>query len=232
MRGLRSTSQSPPPLWVGIIKDVTVSDDAPGWDAITAAMEGLYPDQTTPAAHLGSDLHARVVFGGPEAVDGFSCYRAVRPVEHWHWVTYGLSALYDKPEGEDSEWSGWGYEMTMRAAPVAGRQEPDDWPVRMLRGLANYAHSEGIVFQPQRCIRLGVRRPDGQPAEIVGFGFYEDPLLPTIATPHGKVDFVELVGLTAPEMTVWKEQGPDVLFDLAGQPWRSAFNDPLRGSFV
>ena len=87
------------------------TDEAPGWDAITAAMERLYPGQEKPP-HLGTDFHARVVFGGPEVIDGFSAYAATEPVPHWHWVTYGLTELYAK-ESDDPEWSGYGFELTM-----------------------------------------------------------------------------------------------------------------------
>ncbi len=61
-----------------------IDDSSPGWEAITATLESLYPGQEprhvgyTPGLNLGSGLQ------------GCSAYRAV---DHWHFVTYGLTDM-------------------------------------------------------------------------------------------------------------------------------------------
>ena len=64
---------------------------------------------------------------------------ARQPTPHWHWVTYGLTALYDKPENEDPDWSGWGFELTMRGPVYPREVEEVQWPMTILRGLGNHA---------------------------------------------------------------------------------------------
>jgi hypothetical protein len=83
-----------------------VDDEAPGWDAITAHVERSYPGQTP--SHRAM---AGTVFGSP--LDGLSAYRGP---SWWYVVTYGLTELFTK-ESEETEWSGWGYELTMPGAP-------------------------------------------------------------------------------------------------------------------
>ena len=73
-------------------------DLAPGWDAITAALERLYPGQEP--RHYGAARRRRL--GGPDPIDGLSAYMRLEPVPHWHIVTYGFSELYEK-ESDDLE---------------------------------------------------------------------------------------------------------------------------------
>src|SRR5262245_58672455 len=95
-------------------------DFAPGWHAIDAACERLYPDQTEPL-HVASAPHPPI---GEGLIYGISAYRAKDPA-HWHFVTYGFSELYAK-ESDDPEVSGWGFELTFRLA--RGREElPPNW---------------------------------------------------------------------------------------------------------
>src|SRR3712207_6048111 len=93
-------------------------DEAPGWEAIEAVFARLYPGQAP--RHWGTVMAQRVQFGGPEALDGVSAYAADEPAPHWHWVTFGLTELYSKV-GDDPDWSGWGFELTMRVP-----RGPDD----------------------------------------------------------------------------------------------------------
>lgn len=42
----------------------------------------------------------------------------IAPKAIWHLVTYGLTELYEK-ESDDAGRSGWGYELTIRVAPLS-----------------------------------------------------------------------------------------------------------------
>ena len=53
------------------------------------------------------------MLGGNDPLDGISVYTAKEPIEHWHFVTYGFSELYEKETG-DPENSGFGFELTFR----------------------------------------------------------------------------------------------------------------------
>ncbi|CAH0435449.1 MULTISPECIES: suppressor of fused domain protein [Clostridium] len=51
---------------------------------------------------------------GIRPLDGISIYDAG---EYYHFVTYGLSELYEK-ECEDKEYSGYGFEFTLKLKKI------------------------------------------------------------------------------------------------------------------
>lgn len=69
---------------------MTDTVDVPGWDAINAECDRIYPDQKDPK-HYGTLIKWR--FGGNAPLDGISIYDGG---DYWHFVTYGLSELYKK----------------------------------------------------------------------------------------------------------------------------------------
>lgn len=67
-----------------------------GWDAITQEYERVYPGQGNPK-HYGTLISWRL--RGNDPLDGISIYDGG---DYWHFVTYGLSELYEK-ESENLE---------------------------------------------------------------------------------------------------------------------------------
>jgi hypothetical protein len=80
---------------------------ADGWDAIDEEAKRIYPGQDNPK-HYAALIKWRL--GGPDPLDGISVYDGG---DYWHFVTYGLSELYEK-ESENKEWSGYGMEFTFK----------------------------------------------------------------------------------------------------------------------
>ena len=78
-----------------------------GWDAITNECNRIYPNQENPK-HYGTLISWK--FGGNDPLDGISIYDGGN---YWHFVTYGLSELYEK-ETDDTEYSGYGMEFTFK----------------------------------------------------------------------------------------------------------------------
>ncbi|MEU5884039.1 suppressor of fused domain protein [Spirillospora sp. NPDC047279] len=201
--------------------NVEQDDDerADGWDAITAALDGLYPDVKprhvgyTPGVHFGSGLQ------------GCSAYEAAG---HWHYVTYGLTELWDK-ESDDPQISGYGFEFTMRVVRAAGDPEPPTWPFNVLEQVAKFVRSQGAVLGDGH--RMDTRNSiTGDPAcGLTVLAFTLDPQLPPLATPNGRVEFLQLVGVTAGELARMKETSTaEVLAELAsGNPL--LVTDPARG---
>lgn len=72
-----------------------------GWDAITKECERTYPNQENPK-HYGTLIKWRL--GGKDPIDGISVYDGG---DYWHFVTYGLSEIYEK-ETDNKEISGYG----------------------------------------------------------------------------------------------------------------------------
>ncbi|WP_125775814.1 suppressor of fused domain protein [Antribacter gilvus] len=166
-------------------------DEAPGWTAIDAALTQIYG--RTPPQHWATLLSWRL--GGPDPLDGVSAYAREMPVPHWHYVTYGFSEL-----SENAEESGWGFELTFRLTRSADETEAPVWPANLLQNLARYVFGSGNGFGQGHYIDangpIAADRPDSQ---VRALAFTEDPELRTIATPHGRVVFLQVVGLTSEE---------------------------------
>jgi suppressor of fused len=56
------------------------TNDAPGWDAITAALAKLYGDREP--LHFGTAI--KYALGGPDPIDGVSVFKNAAPSPHWH----------------------------------------------------------------------------------------------------------------------------------------------------
>lgn len=82
-------------------KKETNKINAHGWDAITKECERIYPNQTNPK-HYGTLINWKL--GGNDPLEGISIYDGG---DYWHFVTYGLSELYEK-ESNNQDISGYG----------------------------------------------------------------------------------------------------------------------------
>lgn len=173
--------------------------EAPGWEAIDAALAPRYADQKP--LHWGTIISRR--FGGKDPLDGISAYRRQDPVPHWHFVTYGFSELYAK-ESEDATSSGWGFELTFRLRRDAADDQPPAWAANLLQNLARYVFSSGRVFSAGDYLDLNGPIALGEDTAIRAILFAPDPELATIETPHGKLQFLQVVGITLDELLAAK----------------------------
>ncbi|RKN16504.1 suppressor of fused domain protein [Micromonospora musae] len=186
-----------------------MTSEAPGWDAIDARLAELYPD--VEPKHYGT-LH-RFALGGPDPLDGVSFYPRDEPVPHWHVVGYGMSELYAK-ESDNPDESGWGFEFTIRPARDIGETEPPMWAASLLQNLARYVFSSGNWFEPGHHMNAnGPIRLDYE-TELTALAFTEDPELGTIPTPHGRVQFLQVVGLTGDEYAAARQWDTDGVLHL------------------
>ena len=167
---------------------------AQGWAAVDASLARIYGDQKP--QHVGTILSHRL--GGPDPLDGISAYWRTSPVPHWHYVTYGLSELYEK-ESDDLETSGYGFELTFRLRALEGETTAPTWVFNLLQNLARYVFKTGNVFSQGD--RMGANGPIAlnTATKLCSLGFVADPELPTVQTPNGRLAFVQAVGLTAEE---------------------------------
>jgi len=175
------------------------SDELPapvGWDAITAAFEKLYPGQDAPR-HFGCLIPWRL--GGPDPLQGVSVYDGG---DYFHFVTYGLSDLYEK-EGKDPEYSGYGLEFTLklRKEGMGDELREQQCIVGIFNALARLTFEKGEQFFPDEYIYTGQTAgvDVDQKSKLTGFVTALDEA-GTIDTPNGKVDFVELIGATDGEL--------------------------------
>ncbi|WP_235000366.1 suppressor of fused domain protein [Virgibacillus dakarensis] len=136
-------------------------------------------------------------------------YTAKEPIEHWHFVTYGFLELYEK-ETEDTETSGFGFELTFRLAKVDHETEPPAWALNLLQNLARYIFGSGNIFKNGDYMDANDPICLESNTELTALAFTNDPELPSIDTPNGKVAFIQIVGITADEleaMQIWNTLG-------------------------
>lgn len=174
-----------------------------GWDAITKEFERIYQGQTNPK-HYGTLIKWKL--GGKDPLDGISVYDAG---DYWHFITYGLSELYEK-ETENKDWSGYGYEMTFKLK----KYDFDDLEGEIkcvcgiLQAIARITFGNNEVFKPYEYIYTGqtVGIDSKQQSNITGFICVPDSSVNAINTPNGKVEFLELIGMTDAELKTLKSR--------------------------
>jgi suppressor of fused-like protein len=95
-----------------------MSDESPGWAAIDDALAEIYGE--VEPLHFAAELPMAV--GGNDPLHGVSAWRSTFGGRAcWHFVTYGYTELFEK-ESDDPAVSGFGFEMTPRAACIRGRR--------------------------------------------------------------------------------------------------------------
>lgn len=163
-------------------------DGAPGWDAIDAAFAKLYPGQNNPIHRAPMIRRMHDLSENAAAFDGISAFDAGT---YWHLVGYGLTELYVK-ETKDRYVSGFGYELTIRV-PKNGERPPNT-AFNVLEGIGR-AVWKGQRFGVGHTIRTGPIDGRDQTPETA-LMLVRDPAFDgPIDTPHGKVDFLMLVGI-------------------------------------
>jgi suppressor of fused len=140
----------------------------------------------------------------------------IRDPRHWHLVTYGLSELHGK-DTTDPETSGWGFELTFRVLDDG----PPGWAADLLTSLAAYVWASGHPFAAGHNIDLrGPIRLDSNTGLTAAL-IVEDPVLGTLDGPLGRVQFLQVVGITAGELELCRSWTTDGVRDLLSR------SDPL-----
>ncbi len=202
-------------------------EPVPGWDAINDALRPVYGD--VEPLHWGTLVRWRL--GGPDPLDGTSAYRADGPPPHWHFVSYGLSELYRK-ETDDPALSGWGIELTFRLRREPADDQPPAWALNLLQNLARYVFESGNVLRPGDHLDLNGPIALDKPTEIRAVAFTLDPELGHIETPHGSVDFVQVVGVTTDEYAAMRDWDTERLLDLFREREPLLVTDLARASYL
>ncbi len=186
-----------------------------GWDAIDKECERVYPGQTNPK-HYATLIKWRL--GGKDPLDGISVYDGG---DYWHFVTYGLTELYEK-ETEDPEFSGYGMEFTLKLKKDAYEDEEREIMgiCGILQQIARITFTNGELFLPWEYLYTGqTKGMDSQEkSNITGFITIPDTSLQPMNTENGKVEFVEFIGVTQAEIAAvhQKEIGVKELYQKLG----------------
>ena len=174
-----------------------------GWDAITAEAERVYPNQEKPK-HYGALIKWK--FGGPDPLDGISIYDGG---EYWHFITYGLTELYEK-ETDNKEYSGYGMEFTFKLKKDNYENEESEIKCicGILQQIAKITFTNGEIFKPYEYLYTGQTEgiDSKKKSNITGFITIPDTNFKTINTENGKVIFVEYIGVTNAELLALKNK--------------------------
>ncbi|MDO4292793.1 MAG: suppressor of fused domain protein [Eubacteriales bacterium] len=170
--------------------------EAPGWAAVADCFGKKYPNQKNPA-HFG--CYASFKPGEPGPLDGISVYNGG---DYFHFVTYGLSELYEKQNG-NPERSGYGFELTLKLKKE-GLENPA-LEVRhmcsLLQMIAGITVNNGHQFLPGQFLAMGQNRglDAAGKSGLMGFITKEDEI-GTVNSPFGKVQLIQLVGIKGDEI--------------------------------
>lgn len=177
-----------------------------GGDAIDAHLEGLVGGPADEHWKPGTSNRLR---GATPLLD----IAGWRIEDHWHLVTYGLSEMEEK-QSSDKLVSGWGFELTMRVplqAAKAGSGEQasnagageagPEWAVDLLNNLAIYVWTYGHAFAAGDLVDLrGPVLPKDTKSPITAAVIVSDPGVEPLSGPFGRVEFLQIVGVTADEL--------------------------------
>lgn len=176
-----------------------------GWKAIENAFAVVYPDQDD-RKHYGTLIPWHL--GGNDPLDGISVYDGG---DCWHFVTFGLSELYEK-ETDDAEYSGYGMEFTLRLKKGCYDAEDEEDEIRCIAGIfqkiAKITFNSSELFQANEYLYTGQKTgmDVNQRSKITGFIMIADTKVEGIDTPNGRVDFVEFIGVTDDELVRLKNK--------------------------
>ena len=177
-----------------------------GWDAITEECERKYKGQNP--QHFGTLIKWN--FGGNDPLDGISVYDGG---DYFHFVTYGLSELYEK-ESENKDISGYGMEFTFKLKKDNYENEEDEIKCicNILQSIARLTFTKGEIFKPYEFLYTGQTQgiDAKMKSNITGFITIPDTDFNPIDTPNGKLIFVEFIGVTNDELLAVKDKNIDV----------------------
>ncbi|WP_196889435.1 suppressor of fused domain protein [Aureivirga sp. CE67] len=170
-------------------------EDAVGWFSIDEVTTKLYPNQEP--KHFGTII--KYMLGGEDPLDGVSIYESKNQKDHYHFVSYGMSNLYYDIENCEEEYSRWGFEFTFRLAPFDEDPEEPKWVVSLMQNLAKYVFNSKNWFEEYHFIPANGPIRLNTETDITAIAFIEDPEMGSIDTPNGKVQFLQMVGITTEE---------------------------------
>ncbi len=148
--------------------------------------------------------------GGNDPLEGISIYDGG---DYWHFVTYGLSELYEK-ESNNQDISGYGMEFTLKLKK--DNYEDEEAEIKcicgILQAIARITFTKGELFKAYEYLYTGQTTgiDTKMQSNITGFITIPDNNFNSTNTPNGTVDFVEFIGVTNDELLAIMNKKLDV----------------------
>lgn len=195
---------------------------APGWASIDKACSIVHGD-ALPHQFTSSTAYE---LDSPNPLPAICVWEAMG--QQWHYVTYGLSELFEKTSPQ-LDVSGFGFELTFRLARAEGETKPPGWPLRLLQGIGHYVMSGHGELDTGHIVDLGEPLLTG--SELHGVVCVPDPQLGKVDTVHGSVLFLLLVGVCADEIAAMDGWDLGRKVGLVSELVPSGITEPHRGSW-
>lgn len=170
-------------------------NDFPGLDAISLKQKEIYGEQEP--VHYATIVPYEL--GGEDPLWAVECYNSTRQDAHFHFMTIGFSNLFYDEDAIDDEYSGFGFEITFRHLPFNDDPEKPIWAVNFLQNIAKYVFESGKGFDDFHFMSANGPIRSETETDITAFTFVTDAEMGEINTPHGKVKFLQLFGITSQE---------------------------------
>lgn len=199
---------------------------APGWAAIDQLIGLRYPGQVPHqfASRTAYELESQSPLPAISVLEG-------EEPRHWHFVTYGLSELFEKTSNVP-EISGFGFEMTMRTPREEGEERPPAWPLRFLQALGRHVLTTREGFDTGHRIDLGGPIVYGGDTALTAVALVPDTTLGKIETPFGSLLFLTVVGITAAELAAMKKLDYEKVVEMFAELEPRGLTDPARGCWT
>ena len=176
---------------------LVTGESSSGFNAIENHFAKLYPKEVNPK-HFCPVVAWR--FGGNDPLDEIDIYNGD---EYYHFVTFGLSELYEK-ENKIKDVSGYGMEFTLKLKKDKTINDDTLKDIcEIIQDIARITFTEGELFNKYEYLDFGDNLFN---SNICGFITVPDPLAKSINTKNGKVDFILLVGVTKEELKLLREK--------------------------
>ncbi|MDR0228447.1 MAG: suppressor of fused domain protein [Flavobacteriaceae bacterium] len=169
-------------------------EDPVGWESIDENLKKIYGEQEP--QHFGNAIPYSL--GGENPLDGLSVYNNDKQTDHFHIVSYGFSDLYYNEEAVNNDFSGYGFELTMRLKKQG--DENIHWALNLMNNLAKYVFDSGKWFEEFHFIPTNSPIRLDYDTDLVGIAFALDPELGSVDTPNGRIDFLQMVAITQKEL--------------------------------
>lgn len=196
-----------------IIEDEEVERPKPlGWDEIDKSLEKLY--KNTKPLHFGN-----VSPFGERKLKGISVYDVRGDNPHWHFITYGLTELYEK-ESDNKEKSGYGFELTFRLKKDRNETDIPNWAINFLNNISSYVFRTGTIFNEGHYLNTNGPISTSKDTDLKAIVFSKDiKLKDTVKTPNGEMKFIQVTGITIDELEAMIAWNPDKVLKLLELPF-------------
>ena len=177
-------------------------ESSPWWDSIEAKLKKIYWDSTP--HHWWTIMPYSLWW--PDPLPWISAYKSSSWwINHHHFCTYWFSSLYYDTESVGKESSQYGFEITFRLKDSWESEKELVWVCNFIQNIAKYVFQTGNCFNKFHWLPANWPIKSDSDTKITWVIFILDQELGEMDTPHGKVMFLQMIGITDPDIEQLKD---------------------------